>query len=116
MWLRLRWPLTIVLTLTLGAGILLRFDISNSSQLQIASGDAISHEVGHEGFLPDGRIDLNTASVDLLMTLPGVGPATAEEIVRARSERPFASLTELDECCALSASEAARIQSLAGVQ
>lgn len=116
MWLRLRWPLTIVLTLILGAGILIRFDTSSSTQLQFASDDTVSQEVDHEGFLPDGRIDLNTASVDLLMTLPGVGPATAVDIVSARSERPFASLAELDECCALSASEAARLQSLAGVQ
>ena len=116
MWLRLRWPLTIVLTLILGAGILLRFDISDSTQLQVASSGALSRQVAHEGFLPDGRIDLNTASVDLLMTLPGVGEVTAEEIVSARSERPFASVVELDECCALSASEAARLQSLAGVQ
>jgi len=34
-----------------------------------------------------GPIDLNTASVEELQTLDGVGPATAEKIVRLREER-----------------------------
>ncbi len=43
-------------------------------------------------------IDLNTASVDELETLPGIGPALAERIVAYRTEHgPFQSVDELAE-------------------
>jgi competence protein ComEA len=41
------------------------------------------------GVLPDGRIDLNTASASELETLPGVGPARAQAIIAEREVRPF---------------------------
>lgn len=41
------------------------------------------------GVLPDGRIDLNTASATELETLPGVGPARAQAIIAEREVRPF---------------------------
>lgn len=42
------------------------------------------------------RIDLNTASVVELQTLPGVGPRTAERIVEYRDTHgPFAKVEEL---------------------
>jgi competence protein ComEA len=41
------------------------------------------------GVLPDGRIDLNTASAAELETLPGVGPARAQAIIAEREVRPF---------------------------
>ena len=40
------------------------------------------------------RIDLNTADAAALQTLPGVGPATAREIISAR---PFSSVDELEK-------------------
>lgn len=40
-----------------------------------------------------GRININTASVDELTTLPGIGPAKAEAIVEGR---PYASVDDLD--------------------
>lgn len=40
----------------------------------------------------DGRVDVNTASLRLLETLPGVGPVTAERIAAAR---PFDTVDEL---------------------
>ena len=41
------------------------------------------------GVLPDGRIDLNAASLAELETLPGVGPARAQAIIAEREARPF---------------------------
>ena len=47
---------------------------------------------------PSGLIDLNSASLDLLDTLPGIGPALAEAIVSYRENvRPFQSVEEVQE-------------------
>ncbi|PKB72418.1 MAG: hypothetical protein BZY87_00265 [SAR202 cluster bacterium Io17-Chloro-G6] len=48
--------------------------------------------------IQDGLIDLNLASVELLDTLPGIGPALAGAIVSYREEvRPFQSVAEVQE-------------------
>ena len=114
-WLRLRWPLTAALATALVAGVLLRFTDSTSSEVQLTPSDLPQRET-HAGFLPDGRVDLNTASLELLMTLPGIGEATAAEIIRVRAQRPFSSLVEVDECCAFSAFDPRELEALAGVQ
>ena len=50
------------------------------------------------GVQPGGLIDLNLASVRLLDTLPGIGPALAEAIVAYRENvRPFRSIAEVQE-------------------
>jgi len=43
----------------------------------------------------DGLVNLNRASQSELEALPGIGPVTAERIITARDERPFATLDEL---------------------
>jgi len=43
----------------------------------------------------DGLVNLNRASQSELEDLPGIGPVTAERIIAAREERPFATLDEL---------------------
>jgi len=42
-----------------------------------------------------GLVNLNTASQDALESLPGVGPKTAEKIIRFRSIQPFTSVDDL---------------------
>ena len=43
----------------------------------------------------EGPLNLNTASVDQLDLLPGIGPATADKIVRYREKHAFRSIRQL---------------------
>jgi len=43
----------------------------------------------------DGVVNLNTAPVEVLGLLPGVGPAKAAEIAAYRKKRPFRTVDEL---------------------
>jgi competence protein ComEA len=47
--------------------------------------------------LPAGPIDLNTATIEQLDTLPGVGEVTAGRIVAYRTAHPFTSVDQLQE-------------------
>ena len=42
-----------------------------------------------------GLMNVNTATTEELDTLPGVGPVTAQKIIEARTEAPFATVDEL---------------------
>ena len=50
---------------------------------------------GTIGSTAETKVNLNSASANELDALPGVGPATAAAIVRARGTRPFAAIEEL---------------------
>ena len=40
-------------------------------------------------------VNINTASIEELSTLPGIGQGTAEKIIKYRSEHTFKTTTEL---------------------
>ncbi len=50
---------------------------------------------GALGSTAEQKVNLNSATANELDALPGVGPATAAAIVRARSAKPFATVDEL---------------------
>lgn len=56
-----------------------------------------SGAVGAPGGAVGGLIDLNSATAAELDQLPGVGPVTAQKIIDARAEKPFATVDELRE-------------------
>ena len=66
---------------------------SLSSQRQPAD---LSQKQTVHSVSPAERININTASVDDLMSLPGIGQSTAEKIVQYRKEKGlFSSIAQL---------------------
>jgi competence protein ComEA len=52
---------------------------------------------GGIGGTSGGLVNLNTATAGELDELPGIGPKTAQKIIDARAEKPFASVDELKD-------------------
>jgi len=68
------------------------------------------------GVLPVFPVDINTAGVDDLMLLPGIGEKTAQRIVEKRKELgKFHSVDELTEVMWIGPSKLARIRDLVTV-
>ena len=74
------------------------------------------HQVGGDAILPTpsvGRIDVNTATVAELETLPSIGPVMAQRIVNYRGiVGPFASLDELDNVSGIGPATLAELRGL----
>jgi len=47
--------------------------------------------------MASGKVNINTATMEELQTLPKIGPKTAEAIVKYREKHPFKSVDELLE-------------------
>ena len=72
--------------------------LSDGDQIRVPSRDDPVTSAAPVGAAPaatGGLIDLNHATSEELDTLPGVGPVTADKIIAARDEAPFASVDEL---------------------
>lgn len=67
--------------------------------------------------LPDGRLDLNSATAAELEELPGVGPVLAGRIVAHRDEHgPFTDAAELREVSGIGEATWASLRDLVGVR
>jgi competence protein ComEA len=69
-----------------------------------------------DGAAPTGPVDLNTATVEQLESLPGVGPATAAAIVDDRARNgPYASVDDLDRVAGIGPAKLAALRDLVTV-
>lgn len=64
----------------------------------------------------EAKINLNAATANELDGLPGIGPATAAAIVRARTTKPFATVDELQTRGLLSPRAFAELRDLVSVR
>lgn len=55
-----------------------------------------TEEQGEPSKVQDGKVDINKASKELLMTIPGIGGAKAEKIINYRENmQPFSSIEDI---------------------
>ncbi len=79
------------------AGVNLARLLSDAEQLAVpAVGEVPAAGAAAPGVAADGRVDLNTADVSVLGTLPRIGPAMAQRIIEWRDANgPFSSVDDL---------------------
>src|SRR3954451_31137 len=62
--------------------------VADGSQIYVPRvGEAVVASAGSATAVPSGPLDLNTATLEQLDELPGVGPATAKAIIAERERR-----------------------------
>jgi len=62
---------------------------------QINTGKAQTSAVGTTLALQDSKVNLNTADIEALDNLPGIGPGLAARIIEFREKSPFSSVEDL---------------------
>ena len=71
---------------------------------------------GGGGVVAGGLVNVNSATLDQLDTLPGIGPVTAQAIIDYRTESgPFTSVDQLDDVSGIGEVTLAEIQDLVTV-
>jgi len=61
---------------------------------------------------PRGKLDLNTATLAQIDSLPGIGPAVAQRIIAARETKPFRHMADLRNVRGIGPALAARLAPL----
>jgi competence protein ComEA len=71
--------------------------VSDGVQVVVPARERSAESSGQTADAPSGPVHLNTATLEELDALPGVGPVTAQKIVEYREQHgAFASIDELD--------------------
>lgn len=71
--------------------------VADGQQVVVPAGGGSGGQPAADGPATGGRVHLNTATLEQLDALPGVGPVTAQKILDYREERgAFQSVDELD--------------------
>ncbi len=75
-----------------------------------------SARIGEKPSAPEGSVNLNTATIEQLDTLPGVGPVTATAIIAWRDANgPFASVDQLGEVDGIGPARLEKLRALVSV-
>ena len=111
----------LVLSLSLGSGLWLRAAVWSAevSEIQIeemASPEELPAPAQGDWSL-DPRVNVNTASEELLVTLPGIGPVLARRIIAYREEHGhFATLEDLLQVSGIGEKKLAALEDLIRVE
>lgn len=64
----------------------------------------------------EGKVNINTAPVEVLQSLPGIGPALAERIVEYREETPFETIEDITNVKGIGQATFEKFQDLISVE